>query len=55
MLITIGADHNCYQLKERLVRHLAERSPSVKDFGCFDPEQVAKIAAPERPVEGAPR
>lgn len=35
-MIAIGSDHGGYDLKEKVVRHLAERGVPCKDVGCQD-------------------
>jgi len=40
MRIGIGSDHLGFELKGRLLAHLAERGEHVRDFGTFSPEPV---------------
>lgn len=35
-MIAIGSDHGGFELKEKVIRHLAERGISYKDVGCPD-------------------
>lgn len=35
-MIVIGSDHGGFELKEKVIRHLAERGISCKDVGCPD-------------------
>ena len=48
MRIAVGADHNGYQLKERVIGHLHDLGHDVADFGCdsLDPVDYPDIAAP---------
>lgn len=48
MKIAVGADHNGYNLKQRVAAHLIELGYDVADFGCHDEGAVdyPDIAAP---------
>lgn len=37
-MIAIGSDHGGYELKQKVLGHLAERGAEVKDLGCDSPE-----------------
>ena len=39
-MIAIGSDHGGFELKERIKKHLEERSLEYKDFGCYDENSV---------------
>lgn len=39
-MIAVGCDHGGYELKEQILRHLAERGTEFKDFGPFTNESV---------------
>jgi len=40
-MIGIGSDHNGFELKCRLLAHLAERGEEAWDFGCLSPAPMA--------------
>lgn len=40
MKIAIGCDHNGYELKEAIKRHLLDTGAEVEDYGCYSPEET---------------
>ncbi|MBU4174088.1 MAG: RpiB/LacA/LacB family sugar-phosphate isomerase [Actinobacteria bacterium] len=40
MRVIIGADHNGFEMKDRVVAHLRENGIEVKDLGTAGPERV---------------
>ncbi|EUJ24092.1 ribose 5-phosphate isomerase B [Listeria grandensis FSL F6-0971] len=40
MKIGIGADHNAFEMKEALRRHIEDSGNEVVDFGCFSEDEV---------------
>lgn len=40
MIIGIGADHNAFQAKEELKKHIESLGHEVKDYGCYSEDDV---------------
>ena len=39
-MISIGCDHGGFELKEKVLKHLAERGIEYKDMGCYSIDSV---------------
>lgn len=57
-MIAIGSDHGGYELKQEIIKHLAERGFEVKDMGCdstasCDYPIYAKLVADEVAAKNA--
>lgn len=39
-MLAIGCDHGGFELKQEIIKYLAEKNISYKDFGCDTPEAV---------------
>ena len=39
-MLAIGCDHGGFELKQEIIKYLAEKNIPYKDFGCDTPEAV---------------